>query len=389
MGFGSATSILLLTLSAGSGCGDISAQQPNSGHAGSVGVSGGAGASAGGSTSQSAGAAGQSAGSGGTNASGGGAGVSGGGAAGSSAGSGGSGGNSAGGSSGAGGVGSICTKTTGCTSDEPVCDTAANNGEGQCNSFKVLAFYTVYDQMPDLAHRSYSKEANGWFPSVAAANGFSYESTTDWSRLSTISPSDYQLIMFFDNRPTETAQQDGFKAYVEKGGAYIGFHVSAYNDTEDRWAWFSDTFLATGLFVGNTWHPTPANLKIEDGTHPVTQGIGDILKTSANEWYSWEKDLRQNPDVKILLSVDPSSFPLGNGPKPTEIWHSGYYPVVWSNTKYKMLYVNMGHNDMDYDGGTNAQLSWTFRTKLQDQMLLQGIHWLVGAQGPVNVVKTD
>ena len=71
-------------------------------------------------------------------------------------------------------------------------------------------------------------------------------------------------------------------------------------------------------------------------------------------------DLRKNPDIRVLLSIDPSSFPLGTGPKPHEIWHSGDYPVVWTNTRYRMVYMNMGHNDMDYDGGTNRQLSSTF-----------------------------
>jgi hypothetical protein len=25
--------------------------------------------------------------------------------------------------------------------------------------------------------------------------------------------------------------------------------------------------------------------------------------TSPNEWYSWEHDLRQNPDIEILLAI--------------------------------------------------------------------------------------
>lgn len=69
-----------------------------------------------------------------------------------------------------------------------------------------------------------------------------------------------------------------------------------------------------------------------------------------------------NPDIKILLSIDPTSFPLGTGPKQSEIWHSGYYPVVWTNKKYKMLYINMGHNDIDYDNKTNKELSFQLET---------------------------
>ena len=83
-----------------------------------------------------------------------------------------------------------------------------------------------------------------------------------------------------------------------------------------------------------------------------------------------------NPAIKILLSVDSSSFPLGNGPKLHEIWHSGYYPIVWTNTKYKMIYFNMGHNDMDYDGGTNRTLSSTFSSPEQNKMFIDALLWL-------------
>ena len=34
-------------------------------------------------------------------------------------------------------------------------------------------------------------------------------------------------------------------------------------------------------------------------------------------------------------------LPLGIGPKPHETWHSGYYPVVWTNKCYRMVYFNL------------------------------------------------
>ncbi len=86
----------------------------------------------------------------------------------------------------------------------------------------------------------------------------------------------------------------------------------------------------------------------------MTNGLAGTLSSAPSEWYRWEKDLRANSDIQILLSIDPSSFPLGTGPKPHEIWHSGYYPVVWTNKRYRMVYMNMGHNDMDYENKTNT-----------------------------------
>jgi hypothetical protein len=86
--------------------------------------------------------------------------------------------------------------------------------------------------------------------------------------------------------------------------------------------------------------------------------------------------LRKNADIKILISIDSSSFPLGTGPKPEEIWHSGYYPIVWMNTRYKMIYFNMGHNDIDYDQGTNKELSFTFDNEDQSKLVMNALVWL-------------
>ena len=53
--------------------------------------------------------------------------------------------------------------------------------------------------------------------------------------------------------------------------------------------------------------------------------------SSPNEWCRWENNLQKNSDIKILLSIDSTSFSLGTCPKPYEIWHSGYYTVIWTN----------------------------------------------------------
>ncbi len=79
-----------------------------------------------------------------------------------------------------------------------------------------------------------------------------------------------------------------------------------------------------------------------------------------------------------MLSIDSTIFPLGTGPKLYEIWHSGYYPVVWTNIHYKMLYLNMGHNDIDYENKTNKELSSQFESETQNRLIIDGLLWLGG-----------
>ncbi|MYS23480.1 Ricin-type beta-trefoil lectin domain-containing protein [Streptomyces sp. DvalAA-14] len=243
--------------------------------------------------------------------------------------------------------------------------------------FKVLAFY---DGTYDAAHISFVHEANAWFPQHAAQYGFSYTSTNDWTQLNAANLANYQVVMFLDNAPQTAAEQSAFQTYMNNGGGWIGFHVAAYNDSSSNsWSWYHQTFLGTGLFESNSWGPTSETLKIEDPGHPATAGLPSTITSSVSEWYSWQNDLRQNPNIDILASMDQSTFPIGTDPDQT--WYSGYYPIVWTNRNYKMVYNNFGHNAMDY--ATNTTLSSTFASAQQNQLLIQEIRWAAGQSGPV------
>jgi hypothetical protein len=190
------------------------------------------------------------------------------------------------------------------------------------------------------------------------------------------------VVVFLDTRPDSAAQRNSFRKYMEHGGAWMGFHFAGFALTPSAfpqtWDWYHNQFLGSGSYASNTWRPTSAILRIEDPHHPVTQNLPPKIRTSPNEWYRWTNDLRKNPDIKVLLSIDSSSFPLGTGPKLHEIWHSGYYPVVWTNLKYKMVYFNMGHNDIDYEHHSNTELSRTFNNPDEDKLILNALLWLGG-----------
>lgn len=243
--------------------------------------------------------------------------------------------------------------------------------------FKVIAFYTGKN---DRAHISFVHEANTWFPTIADKYNFTYDTTTNWTNLNEEFLSNYQVVLFLDTRPEDPAQRQAFQQYMENGGGFIGFHFAGFALTPSaypqNWDWYHNQFLGSGSYASNTWRPTSAVLRVEDHAHPATKNLPKVFNSSPNEWYRWEKDLKANLDIEILLSIDPASFPLGTGPKPHEIWHSGYYPVVWANKKYKMLYVNIGHNDIDYEHGTNKELSFTFDNKTQNQLIIDALLWL-------------
>ena len=245
------------------------------------------------------------------------------------------------------------------------------------SKFKVIAFYTAKN---DKAHVSFVHEANRWFSQTASRLGFDYDSTNNWNNMNDSFLSGYDVVIFLDTRPDSASQRDAFRKYMEQGGAFMGFHFSAFALTPSaypqNWDWYHDQFIGAGQYSGNTWSPTSAVLRVEEKKHPATEKLPETFTASPNEWYKWEKDLRKNPDIKILISIDSSSFPLGTGPKLHEIWHSGYYPVVWTNNKYKMLYINMGHNIIDYENKTNKELSFSFENEIQNKLIIDGLFWL-------------
>ncbi len=243
--------------------------------------------------------------------------------------------------------------------------------------FKVVAFYAAQDED---AHLSFVRQANKWFPEIAGQNDFSYESTDDFSKLNGDFLSRFQVVLFLNRRPDVPQQRAAFQQYMEKGGGWMGFHFAGFALTPSKypqnWDWYHNQFLAAGSYVSNTWRPTSAVLRVEDRKHPATLNLPPTLTSAPNEWYKWSNDLRKNPDIKILLSIDASSFPLGTGPKPHEIWHEGYYPVVWTNTRYKMIYLNMGHNDIFAVTKSGKEYSDTFGSQAQNKLIVDGLLWL-------------
>ncbi|GAB3920870.1 ThuA domain-containing protein [Larkinella terrae] len=258
-----------------------------------------------------------------------------------------------------------------------LCFVSGAQAQNRSPKFKVIAFFTAKN---DKAHISFVREANEWFPKMAAKYHFSYDSTSNWSHLNADFLANYQVVVFFDTRPEAPEQRAAFQKYMENGGAWMGFHFAAFALTPSaypqNWDWYHNEFIGAGSYKSNTWRPTPAILRVANRKHPATKKLPVTFKSAPNEWYRWTNDLKSNPDINILVSIDSTSFPLGTGPKPHEIWHSGYYPVVWTNKKYRMLYLNMGHNDIDYEHKTHKELSSSFSSDDQNQLLINGLLWL-------------
>ena len=189
-----------------------------------------------------------------------------------------------------------------------------STAQDSTRAFRVIAFFTA---KKDDAHISFVREAMPWFPKIAAQYHFDYDTTSNWSNLDSTFLSKYQVVVFLDTRPEDPGPRAAFQKYMEQGGAWMGFHFAGFALTPSaypaNWSCYHDTFLGSGQYVSNTWRPTAAILRVEDRAHPATRHLPETFRSSPSEWYRWQKDLRANPDIEILLSIDSASFPLGTG----------------------------------------------------------------------------
>jgi type 1 glutamine amidotransferase len=215
-------------------------------------------------------------------------------------------------------------------------------------SFRVLAFYTDKGE-PD--HIDFAKQALAFYADLAKKDNFAFESTTDWDDLNAERLKTVQLVLWLNDFPAKPEHRLAFETYIKHGGAWLGFHVAAYNDRDTHWPWFLE-FLGGGVFYGNNWPPLPAQLVVDDQKHPATKRLPASFEAPANEWYIWKPSPRLNKDVRVLVTLNPKNYPIGLKDAIT----GGDVPVVWTNTKYRMLYVNMGHGDKIFDSAEQNKL---------------------------------
>jgi type 1 glutamine amidotransferase len=213
---------------------------------------------------------------------------------------------------------------------------------------RVLAFYSA---VVERDHVTFAEQAVKFLATDARARGFEFSSTTDWNDLNPTKLQGVQLILWLNDSPHTAPQRSAFENYMEHGGGWMGFHAAAYNDESTGWPWFVD-FLGGTVFYGNSWPPLPALLEVDDRSSAVTRRVFPHFKSPANEWYIWKPSPRANPAVKVLVTLARSNYPIGL----KDTIEGGDVPVVWSNTRYRMIYMNMGHGDKIFDSAEQNRL---------------------------------
>jgi type 1 glutamine amidotransferase len=224
----------------------------------------------------------------------------------------------------------------------------AANYAGNRQRFKALVYYS---EQVETAHLDFAKQGVEFFKRLNYGNGYTLEISKDFSLYPYEKLREFDVVVMLNAMPSAKEQREVFEKYMENGGGWVGFHAAAYNDKNTRWPWLVD-FLGGGMFYCNNWPPQPVKLVIDNPYHDVTKNLPESFIAPESEWYQWNPSPRKNPDIEVLLTLSPDNYPLGI----KDVVNFGDFPIVWTNKKYRMIYLNMGHGDDEFTDATQKLL---------------------------------
>ena len=202
---------------------------------------------------------------------------------------------------------------------------------------------------------------------MSKAKGFSIDTTEDAGIFKEKSLSKYNVIIFLHTTGNilDDAQQLEFNRWIQAGGGFVGIHAAA--DTEYEWPWFGQ--LVGGYFNGHPNNPNVRDATIQriDKEHISSKMLPEQWQRK-DEWYNY-KNL--NPDMKVLLNLDESTYEGGtNGEN---------HPIAWYHEfdGGRSWYTGLGHTKE------------SFTEPLFLEHLWGGIDYAAGTGKPVDYVNAS
>jgi len=177
--------------------------------------------------------------------------------------------------------------------------------------YRVLAFSRTtgfrHDSIPD---------AIAAVRTLGDQNGFLVDATEDPSVFTDSGLAGYGAVIFLltTGHVLDDSQQAAFERYIGAGNGFVGVHSAA--DTEYDWPWYGGLM---GAYFASHPDVQPAVVQREDANHPSTLSLPDVW-VRTDEWYNFQSNPRDTPEIHILASLDESSYAGGT---------MGDHPIAW------------------------------------------------------------
>ncbi|WP_250458657.1 ThuA domain-containing protein [Microbulbifer litoralis] len=160
-------------------------------------------------------------------------------------------------------------------------------------------------------------------------------------------------------------QRRAFERYIRSGRGFVGIHSAA--DTEYDWPWYNQL---VGAYFASHPEQQEAEKVVLDFNHPATRFLQAALDGNRwrrfDEWYNFKSI---NPDIRILMNLDESTYSGGENGK--------HHPIAWYH---------------EYDGGrafytAGGHTGESYRDPLFMQHILGGIRYATGKAGEQDTLR--
>jgi type 1 glutamine amidotransferase len=143
--------------------------------------------------------------------------------------------------------------------------------------------------------------------------------------------SDVVVFLMTSGDVLDAPEQDALEAHVRRGGGFVGVHSAA--DTEYDWPFYG---MLTGAWFKD--HPAiqRARLHVERALSPRLDFLPESWERE-DEWYNFRDNPRAEPAVRVLMTLDESSYQGGNmGPD---------HPIAWCREldAGRSFFTGLGH----------------------------------------------
>ena len=166
--------------------------------------------------------------------------------------------------------------------------------------------------------------------SVADRQGWSLFSTENGAVFNPEALQRFDVVVWLNvsGAPLDESQRAAMRAWLEAGGAFLGIHA-ALDDSHSSWEWYVQEVVGA-RFIGHAIGLLPAIVLVERPDHVALRGL-DPSWSRTDEWYSFDRSVRNLPDVEVLATLDESTYE----PRMKLLWIDkdlamGDHPIIWT-----------------------------------------------------------
>ncbi len=130
--------------------------------------------------------------------------------------------------------------------------------------------------------------------------------------------------------PLDESQRQAFRNWLEAGGGFVGIHA-ALDNSHASWDWYLGEVVGA-VFLGHPLDHQSALIRVERTDHPSTTGLPESW-VHFDEWYSFDRSVRDDLGVEILASVDESTYdPRLKFLLVDQDLSMGDHPAIWTRS---------------------------------------------------------